>query len=306
MIRTRKFVITADQTKQFHRDGVVLLDRLITVQEAARLRERFECLFRGEFETGTLPDEVNWQEGKSDPELSRQICNGWRADRTVARTVLRQDIAQAIAELMGWNGTRIMQDNIIWKPVGARALNFHQDNAYLGWFDPGQICTVWIALDDIDAQNGTKELVRGSHQRGLIEPQGEFHGPDDYQAPMQKRAAELGVAPQILHVAVPAGCGSVHHGMIWHGSGPNNGTAPRRSLVIHAMPDDSRYRRDGFFKGNGPVYSRYARIDSDEMDENYFPILWRSDGYRTPALEKYCAANSETEADPSFAGQEPR
>jgi hypothetical protein len=23
------------------------------------------------------------------------------------------------------------------------------------------------------------------------------------------------------------------------------------------------------------------------MDENYFPILWREDGYRTPGLDEY-------------------
>ncbi len=287
----RKFLITRTQADTFHRDGVARLGRLITVQEAQVLVTRFERLFRGQFETGTLPDEVNWQEGKSDPQLTRQICNGWRADRTIAATVLRADIAQAVAGLMGWNGVRIMQDNVIWKPVGARALNYHQDNAYLQWFEPGEICSVWIALDDIEAANGTMELVRGSHRWGLSEPEGEFHGPDDYQTPMRKRSEELGLTPDILYISVAAGYGSVHHGRTWHGSGPNLGNAPRRSLVIHAMPAESHYQRKGFSKGNGPIYSRYAHIGTDEMDENYFPILWRNDGYRTPTLERYCESD---------------
>jgi len=283
---TEKFEITPKQTEQFHRDGVAVVDRIISKRQAAALRERFDCLFRGQFETGIQPDEVNWQEGKSAADLTRQICNGWRADRVIAATVLREDIAQAVANLMGWDGARIMQDNVIWKPVGARSLNYHQDNAYLQWLDPGEICSVWISLDEISEENGTMELIRGSHRWGLCDPEGEFHAPDDYQAPMRKRAQQIGVAPDILYVAVPEGYGSVHHGRIWHGSGPNNGLVPRRSLVIHAMPANSRYRREGFSKGNGPVYSRYARLDSDEMDENYFPILWRSDGYRTPALKR--------------------
>lgn len=282
------FTIPPAQVEEFHRNGVVLVERIVTPQETEVLRERFERLFRGQFETGTMPDEVNWREGESDPSRARQICNGWRADRVVARTVLRRDIARAVAELMGWNGARIMQDNVIWKPVGTRSLNYHQDNAYLQWFEPGQICTVWIALDDTEAQNGTMELVRGSHLWGVSPPEGEFHAPEDFRAPMRKRAADLGIRPDILHVAVPGGHGSVHHGNIWHGSGPNHGNAPRRSLVIHAMPADARYRREGFSSGNGPVYSRYARLDSDEMDEHYFPVLWRRDGYRTPGLDRYC------------------
>ena len=30
---------------------------------------------------------------------------------------------------------------------------------------------------------------------------------------------------------------------------------------------------------------RYKRIGSDEMDESFFPVLWREDGYRTPFLD---------------------
>ena len=37
----------------------------------------------------------------------------------------------------------------------------------------------------------------------------------------------------------------------------------------------------------GSVYSRYKRLGDNEMDENYFPVLWRDDGYRTAAIESY-------------------
>ena len=30
---------------------------------------------------------------------------------------------------------------------------------------------------------------------------------------------------------------------------------------------------------------RYKRTGSDEMDESFFPVLWREDGYRTPFLD---------------------
>ena len=32
----------------------------------------------------------------------------------------------------------------------------------------------------------------------------------------------------------------------------------------------------------GPIYGRYRRHGSTDMDESFFPILWREDGYRTP------------------------
>jgi ectoine hydroxylase-related dioxygenase (phytanoyl-CoA dioxygenase family) len=59
-----------------------------------------------------------------------------------------------------------MQDNVIWKPVGARPLGFHQDNSYLDWFTPSETLTCWISLDDTTAEGGTMEVVRGSHRWG--------------------------------------------------------------------------------------------------------------------------------------------
>ena len=35
------------------------------------------------------------------------------------------------------------------------------------------------------------------------------------------------------------------------------------------------------------IYSRYKRLGDNQLDENYFPILWRKDGYRTPQIETY-------------------
>ena len=277
--------------KLFHSDGLILLDRIIDDRMVVALRESFDRIFDGDFETGTLPDEVNWQQGKSDPELARQICNAWKADRKIASVILSAQIGMMVADLMDWPGTRVMQDNAIWKPVGAKSLGYHQDNAYLGWFNPGEICTVWIALDDIEAQNGTMELVRGSHRWQHSEPEGEFHAPQDYRAAMIKYAEIEGVKPDIVPVVGPKGSGSIHHGWTWHGSGANTGSSPRRSLVLHAMSSDAEFVRENFHLGTGPIYSRYARLDSAEMDENYFPIIWRRDGYSSPGLEQHISGS---------------
>ena len=38
----------------------------------------------------------------------------------------------------------------------------------------------------------------------------------------------------------------------------------------------------------GYIYSRYKRFGDDTMDEAFFPITWRHDGYRPAFLEPYC------------------
>ena len=113
------FSVTAEQIERFNEDGFLMVERLIDDATVEALRECYQRLFRGKFETGVTPDEVNWQEGSGDPSLTRQICNGWKGDRAMGRVVLREDIGRACATLAGWPGARIMQDNVLWKPPGA-------------------------------------------------------------------------------------------------------------------------------------------------------------------------------------------
>lgn len=277
--------LSQSQRARFDEDGFLVVERLIDADSVAALRARFECLFRGEFETGVRPDEVNWQESTGDPTLTRQICNGWKADRGIALVVLDAGIGRILAELAGWPGARVIQDNLLWKPPGARALGYHQDNAYLAWYTPREMLSCWIALDDTSVQGGTVEFARGSHHwTQSAGPSGEFHGPEDYRAPLEHAASAVGRTPEIVAVEVPAGGGAFHHGWTWHGSGPNRGETHRRALVVHGGSSEARFVPERLGEGNGPVYGRYRRLNDDVMDENHFPILWTQDGHRTEGL----------------------
>jgi ectoine hydroxylase-related dioxygenase (phytanoyl-CoA dioxygenase family) len=273
--------------RTFSDDGFVVVEKLIEHGHIATLHRAFTDLFNGKFATGVRPDEVNWQQIDGDPSLTRQICNGWKANRDIAAVVLDESIARAIASLAGWPGVRIMIDNVIWKPPATKSLGFHQDSAYLSWFTPSDLLTCWIALDETAAEGGTIEFARGSHRWRLAEPEGEFHAPEDYRKPLYKAARREGVEADIAYVEVPAGGGSFHHGWTWHGSGANHSSKPRRSLVLHAMRSDVEYVPENFAEGIGPIYSRYKRLADNQLDENYFPILWRKDGYRTAQIDTY-------------------
>jgi ectoine hydroxylase-related dioxygenase (phytanoyl-CoA dioxygenase family) len=84
-------------------------------------------------------------------------------------------------------------------------------------------------------------------------------------------------------VEVPAGGGAFHDGWTWHGSDVNRSASPRRSLVAHCMSSEARFHPDT----TGYLYSRYKRFGDDLMDESFFPITWRADGYRSPFIEPY-------------------
>lgn len=282
------FELRPAQADQFDKDGFLLVDRIVDDAAVDRVVARFEPLFRGEFETGVRPDEVNWQEGRDSPELSRQICCGWKADRVISTIVFRADIGRACARLGGWPGARVHVDNVLWKPPGARPLAFHQDSAYLGWIDPPEMVSCWIALDDTTAEGGTVEHVRGSHRWARTsKPATQFHGPSDYRSAMEAAARADGLEPEVVPVVVRRGGGAFHHGWAWHGSGFNRSANPRRSLVVHCISSEARFSGDTSNSGIAPIYRRYQRHGDLTMDENYFPILWTEDGYRTAFLDDY-------------------
>jgi 2-oxoglutarate-dependent dioxygenase len=287
------FDLTEEDIARFAEDGFLIKERLVGTDEVERLRARFEPLFRGTFETGLYPDEWNWVEGRDPPDRTRQICNAWKSDRTVAARVLDADVARACARLAGWPGTRLGHDNVLWKPVGAKSLGFHQDDAYCQWVVPSGYVTVWVALDDTTAEGGTLEYARGSHKWGVIPPRHAFHAPDDYQAALREAAEAAGAGePEIVAVEVPAGGCAFHHGGTWHGSGPNRGDTPRRAVVAHCLSSEARFHQTEI----SYIYSRYKRVGDDLMDESFFPILWREDGYRTPFLEDYLIGASAAAA----------
>ena len=95
----------------------------------------------------------------SPPDLTRQICNAWKSDRDIARIVLRADLGRACAQLGGWPGARLSQDNVLWKPPGGKPLGFHQDSSYEQWAIPPDWVSCWVALEDTTAALGTVEYA---------------------------------------------------------------------------------------------------------------------------------------------------
>jgi phytanoyl-CoA hydroxylase len=270
------------QIEAYRRDGFVVVSEFLDRAEVDRLRERFACVFAHEWETGLQPDEVNYVPGVTAADLTRQLCNVWKADRVLARAVLSQQVGEFGARLAEVPGLRIAQDNAIWKPPSGRALLCHQDAAYLNHLDPPNMTTCWMALDDTAADTGTIYYVRGSHRWAHGPLGGTFHAPEDWLAHVQE-AMPGDSKLELVPIEVPAGGAAFHDGWTFHGSPANQrADAERRSIVSHMISTQTRWNP----AHPHPVYSRYRRPGEIELDEAFFPILWR-DGYRTPWLIDY-------------------
>jgi ectoine hydroxylase-related dioxygenase (phytanoyl-CoA dioxygenase family) len=270
-----------EQLGRFNRDGFVVVEEgFVDADAVALLRERFEPLFAGSYETGIRPDEVNWVPGRDPEDRTRQICNGWKADSRIAAQVLSERTGRLAADLMGWDGVRIVQDNCIWKPPGTKSLGMHQDGSYLDYIVPPEMITCWIALDDTSAEAGTITYAAGSHRWPRSpENRGEFHAPSDWLAPLERaRPAEEEL--RLVPLVVRAGGAAFHHFNTFHGSGPNTGSVHRHAVISHLVPAETRFHSEH----TDPVYSRYRRAGDTTMDESFFPIIWTRDGRRSSWL----------------------
>ena len=265
---------TPEQVAAYRRDGFLVVERFLDDDEVERLRERFAACFRHEWETGLRPDEVNYDPASTPPDLTRQLCNAWKSDRTVAATVLAERNAAFGAALAGLPGLRLAQDNLIWKPPSGKALLCHQDAAYLDHLDPPNMTTCWMALDDTRADTGTIFYVKGSNHWPHAQLGGEFHAPDDWLGHARASMPE-GAELELVPIEVPAGGAAFHDGWTFHGSPKNERPdRERRSVVSHMIAADTRWNPDH----PHPIYSKYRRPGETEMDDAFFPLMWSEDG----------------------------
>lgn len=280
--------LSQEQIDRFQADGFLVIENLLDANLARRVGDRIEPLFHGQFETGIYPDEWHWRPGMSLPDITREICNAWKCDLTLASVALSSEIGRLTATLAGWAGARIGQDSVWMKPAGAKEVALHQDGTYISvYVQPAETITCWIALDDVTADMGTIEYVPGSHRWQLRTQLGEFHAPDaDYRTAMYRAAEAAGVSqPEIVPIEISAGSCVMHHGNTWHGSGKNQRRdRSRLSLAVHTLSAAAKFQPTGA----GYIYGRYQRVGDTTMDESFFPILWTEEGYRSPHLAAYC------------------
>ena len=75
---------TPEQIEAYRRDGFLVIEEWLGADEVERVRERFHRCFEHEWETGLAPDEVNSDPATTPPDRTRQLCNVWKAVRTLA------------------------------------------------------------------------------------------------------------------------------------------------------------------------------------------------------------------------------
>ena len=173
----------------------------------------------------------------------------------------------------------------VWiKPPCSGPLAFHRDSTYFDFEPKGEVCTVWLSLDDLQGDEGCSlgplEYCVGSHlwgdgRRGSA---GQFFD-SNHRKLLVDAAAREGLSPQQLEfdlVRAAAGGLSIHHGRCWHGSGANASAARvRRGVGMHYIPSSARWP-------DSPVGKLWrdaamaSRTEDRGLSDEIFPLIWGS------------------------------
>lgn len=143
-----------------------------------------------------------------------------------------ETIVDHVADLIGPN-VICWASHVFSKEAGdPKAVPWHQDASY--WrLSPARTVTVWLAIDDVDAENSAMRFVPGTHARGALRTRS-AEGPSVLH--LETEGAESMGAPFVN--ALRAGTFSLHADMLVHGSEPNRSDRRRCGLTIRYCPPD--------------------------------------------------------------------
>src|SRR4028118_13368 len=206
--------------EQFDREGYVLLPHVLDTDLMQEARAHIEWLqqkhpdLRGE--------QLGYELVASDPFWVRLISD--------SRLL---DVAQ---QFIGPNIALFASHYISKPPFDGQAVLWHQDGSY--WpLEPMEVVTLWLAVDDVDAENGCMRVIPGTQHMNLQELKARTDVANVLGTSMDDALVDESKA---VDCALKAGGVEVHHPNIIHGSEPNLSPRRRAGLTIRYIPTSTR------------------------------------------------------------------
>lgn len=124
----------------------------------------------------------------------------------------------------------------------ASYVSWHQDLTYWG-LDDAEEMTAWFALSPSTIEAGCMHFVPGSHKKQLV-PHRDSFAKDNLLTRGQEIAVDVDDADAV-DVILSAGQASLHHGHLFHSSGPNRSNDRRIGAAIrYILPSMSQRNGD--------------------------------------------------------------
>jgi ectoine hydroxylase-related dioxygenase (phytanoyl-CoA dioxygenase family) len=220
--------ITDEEIKRYEEDGVVHLKGFFDTAWIEMLRDKVET--------------VKANPGRLSHQLSKREDSGefftdtfmWHQNDGFRDFIYESPAAATVAQILRSAKINIVFDQFLIKePKTDEPTVWHHDLTY--WPIRGsQVCTLWLALDEVTEETGSMEFVKGSHRWGQ-----RFH-PVAFVDPAKYKTDEP-VVPDIDTMRdeldfmrfdyAPGDC-TIHHGLLVHAAGGNKSCDRRRRAYV--------------------------------------------------------------------------
>jgi phytanoyl-CoA hydroxylase len=262
-------MLTEQQVQQFQQDGYLRGGRVLNDAQVDTLRDEIKRVI-DERERTDIPQPVLCRNlnGENWDAPVWQIVNIWEASPSFKSLLISSpQIAEEMSQLTQANSLRIWHDQIQYKPpkIGGSTY-WHQDAPLWPIIAPMTEVSAWVALDDVDEENGCMWMVPGSHKWGNNIDYIRKNIPTFFELPKTFE----GHAVEVRSCPVRKGEVHFHHALTWHGSPDNKSDRPRRAIAIHYMTNETRFVESG----NHPMKLFVEVADGEMMRGAHFPLVW--------------------------------
>jgi ectoine hydroxylase-related dioxygenase (phytanoyl-CoA dioxygenase family) len=251
--------VTSEDVEQFTSNGYAIARGLFAPDEVAEIRDAFMA----QADMGSVPGlfDASRISGSNDPlaRYPRMMHPHRHPGLPVGPLSMRYMLDRRIeAYLTAFFGEPVVaaQSMFYFKPAGARGQSLHQDNFYLR-VAPLTCMAAWVAIDDVDEDNGGLFVVPGTQDIAIACPEKAdptISFTTEYVAPPE------GTKP--IPVIMKAGDCLFFNGSLIHGSYPNTSADRfRRSFICHYLPASSTEISAGY----KPLFAFDGTVVGDEI-----------------------------------------
>lgn len=206
-------VLTPKEIERYNRDGYLKGYRIFDEDEAAALRAYFDALLARTLAAGGDPYSI----------ISAHMKYGRIYD-----LVKHPTIVAYVNDILG-------SDVVCWgahffckMPRDPKKVAWHQDASF--WpLTPSKTTTVWLAIDDADAENACMRFVAGSHHLGHLTYR---VAEEEEQSVLRQSVDNVEQYGTPVDDDLKAGEISLHSDLLLHGSEANNSDRRRCGLTL--------------------------------------------------------------------------
>jgi ectoine hydroxylase-related dioxygenase (phytanoyl-CoA dioxygenase family) len=258
--------VTADQARTYRRDGWVRVPGFVDADTAGAMAEQARRYERGGVGGVQPRDLAMWREW-------RFVA---RDDRTEPFVALAFDgsTGRAVSDLEGRGGSVRYWNDVLTRKSGGSAAHVNTGTGWHQDFPNHPIdrlggATLWLALEDLEPDQGTMCFLSGSHRAG---PLGRTYS----TGPTPGGTDQLAQHPWLRDeyersepLSMRAGDATFHHPLVVHGTEPNRSDRARWAFIVMVVAAEAVYTGASY-----PTTDDLGLRPGGPIDHPRFPIVW--------------------------------